>query len=44
MTNVPVARTSATARAISGGRYIVCCGSAGGTGTTTAAWMANPAP
>ena len=42
MTSVPIARTSATGRAVSGGRYVICCGSAGGS--TSAGWMANPAP
>lgn len=43
LTDVPSARTSATGRAVSGGRYVICCGSAGGTSTSDA-WIANPVP
>ena len=42
MTDVPSARTSATMRAISGGRVVLCCGSAGGS--TSNGWIGVPAP
>ncbi|MDX6203076.1 MAG: hypothetical protein QOJ83_2576, partial [Frankiales bacterium] len=40
--DVPQARTSATAKSISAGRFVFCCGSAGTSNSN--GWLASPAP
>jgi N-acetylneuraminic acid mutarotase len=42
LTDLPEPRTSATAKSLSDGRYLYCCGSA--STSTSTGWMATPTP